>query len=70
VTFESGSQLERIEEYAFCESELKSIEVPGSVTFIHSSAFLDTPVAREAEEEEVEEGEVEAEEEVEEEEEE
>jgi hypothetical protein len=42
---------------------LKSIEIPGSVTFIHGSAFLATPVAREeeekADEEEIEEEEVE-----------
>jgi hypothetical protein len=44
VTFESGSRLERIEESAFCESGLKSIEIPPGVTFIDPSAFLATPV--------------------------
>jgi hypothetical protein len=40
VTFESGSRLERIEECAFHGSGLKSIEIPGSVTFIDDSAPL------------------------------
>jgi hypothetical protein len=39
VIFESGSRLERIEDYAFRESGLKSIEIPGSVTSISVSAF-------------------------------
>jgi hypothetical protein len=39
VTFESGSRLERIKEYAFRWSGLKSIEIPGSVTFIDGSVF-------------------------------
>jgi hypothetical protein len=40
VTFESGSRLERIEENAFYGSGLKSIEIPGSVTFLSGSAFV------------------------------
>jgi hypothetical protein len=39
VTFESGSRLDRIEEYAFFSSELKSIQIPGMVTSIDGSAF-------------------------------
>jgi hypothetical protein len=39
MTFVSGSRLERIEESAFDRSGLKSIEIPGSVTFIDGSAF-------------------------------
>jgi hypothetical protein len=37
--FETGSRLERIEERAFCESGLKSIEIPSGVRFIDGSAF-------------------------------
>jgi hypothetical protein len=37
--------LERIEEYAFYESGLKSIEIPTGVTFIDRSEFLGTRVA-------------------------
>jgi hypothetical protein len=44
VTFESDSRLERIEESAFRQSGLKSIEIPTSVTFIGDCAFLATPV--------------------------
>jgi hypothetical protein len=39
VTFESFSRLERIEESAFYRSGLKSIVVPGSVTFVDGSAL-------------------------------
>jgi hypothetical protein len=53
VTFESGCRLKRIEEDTFHGSGLKSIEIPGTVTLIDSSAFLATPVAREADEEEL-----------------
>jgi cellobiose-specific phosphotransferase system component IIB len=41
VTFEDGSQLEQIEECAFSESGLKSIEIPPRVNFIDGSAFVD-----------------------------
>jgi hypothetical protein len=44
VTFESGSRLERIEELAFSGSGLRSIEIPGSVSFIDGSAFTDLSV--------------------------
>jgi hypothetical protein len=63
VRFESGSRLERIEESAFSGSGLRSIEITGSVTFIDSSAFLATPMAREVKEEAVEEEKNKAEEE-------
>jgi hypothetical protein len=39
VTFESGSRLERIEEFAFASTRLKSIKIPGSVTSHGVSAF-------------------------------
>jgi hypothetical protein len=50
VTFESGSRLERIEESAFHVSGLKSIEIPGSISFIDDFAFLETPMGKEEEE--------------------
>jgi hypothetical protein len=40
VTFESGSRLERIEEYAFYQSGLKSILIPTNVAFVCGSAFV------------------------------
>jgi hypothetical protein len=39
VTFESGSRLERIEEYSFCGNGLKSIEIPSSVVVLGTSSF-------------------------------
>jgi hypothetical protein len=39
VTFESGSRLERIEESAFSESGLKSIEIPSSVVNLGKWSF-------------------------------
>jgi hypothetical protein len=39
VTFESGSRLERIEEYAFTGSGLKSIVIPSSVVVLGYSSF-------------------------------
>jgi hypothetical protein len=47
VTFESGSHLEYIEAFAFSGTGLKSIEIPGGVTFIDRFAFHGTPVAEE-----------------------
>jgi hypothetical protein len=42
VIFESGSRLEQIERFAFCESGLKSIVIPSSRPFIAYSAFPST----------------------------
>jgi hypothetical protein len=39
VTFESGSQLERIDEKAFFKSGLKSIEIPSSVVALGKRSF-------------------------------
>jgi hypothetical protein len=39
VTFESGSRLERIEEYAFCESGLTSILIPSSIVVLGEMSF-------------------------------
>jgi hypothetical protein len=39
VTFESGSRLERIEEYAFCGSGLQSILIPSSVVVLCKESF-------------------------------
>jgi hypothetical protein len=39
VIFESGSRLERIEESAFAESGLKSIEIPSSVVVLGKESF-------------------------------
>jgi hypothetical protein len=39
VTFENGSRLERIEEYAFYESGLKSILIPSSVVVLVERSF-------------------------------
>jgi hypothetical protein len=39
VTFESGSRLERIEEYAFHGSGLKSIDIPSSVVVLGKQSF-------------------------------
>jgi hypothetical protein len=39
VSFEIGSRLERIEESAFSQSGLKSIEIPSSVVVLGNSSF-------------------------------
>jgi hypothetical protein len=39
MTFESDSRLERIEEYAFYESGLKSIKIPSSLVVFDKSIF-------------------------------
>jgi hypothetical protein len=41
VVFESGSQLERIGETAFCRSGLKSIVIPSSTIVLGNSSFAD-----------------------------
>jgi hypothetical protein len=41
VTFESGSQLSRLEAQAFYRSGLTSIDLPASVTFIGEKCFSD-----------------------------
>jgi hypothetical protein len=40
VNFESSSLLERIDEFAFSESGLKSMVIPARVSFIDGSAFI------------------------------
>jgi hypothetical protein len=40
VVFESGSRRERIAEYAFCDSGVKSIQIRPRLAFIGDSAFL------------------------------
>jgi hypothetical protein len=42
ISFESGSQLKRIEAFAFLSSSLQSIVIPRSVQFIDDSAFEET----------------------------
>jgi hypothetical protein len=39
ITFESNSKLQRIEEYAFAESGLKTIHIPGSVEVLCKNSF-------------------------------
>ncbi|MDR1236014.1 MAG: leucine-rich repeat domain-containing protein [Holosporaceae bacterium] len=41
ISFESGSQLTRIESYAFADSGLESITIPRSVNFLGSYCFTD-----------------------------
>jgi hypothetical protein len=40
-TFENGSRLERIEEHAFQQSGLKSIEIPSSVVVLGKESFCE-----------------------------